>query len=501
MTMSTSYINFINDNTGWSMPSDVVNRTDHVKASYIQYKDGIKVERGFKSEIMAYSCKDNPDANRGKDALDIIIEESGAFGTPGLLKDLYSASEDCVKAGAIQTGLITIFGTSGDMESGTADYADMHSRPLAFGLLPFNNIWDDNSEQQKVGFFHPIYWNMEGFYDKQGNSDTKAAKELEIAERQKLIDNGATSVEIQKRMQEKPFGPSEAFGMISVNNFPVVELKNQLTKLKVNDYQRTKGIPVRFYYEDGKVSAKPILDRSVTPITSYLNLPKDTRGCPVIYEQPIPGAPPGTYKIGYDPISQDEGSSLAAIIVYKTPVMGSMNHDIIVAEYVGRLSSPDDIDELALMFADYYNTKVMHENMVPGTKNYFRKRKRLDALAVQPDLVISKNVKKSKVARVYGCHLNPQLKAAGERYIKEWLLTVIDHDENGNKILTIDKIYSQRLLEELIAYRSTGNFDLISALIMVLFQVQESVLDSEKINGEKNKRLNKFAANLKNLYN
>ena len=36
--------------------------------------------------------------------------------------------------------MITIFGTSGDMEGGTADYADMFSRPEAFGLLPFQNI-------------------------------------------------------------------------------------------------------------------------------------------------------------------------------------------------------------------------------------------------------------------------------------------------------------------------------------------------------------------------
>jgi hypothetical protein len=33
-------------------------------------------------------------------------------------------SEDCVMDGDVKTGLITIFGTSGDRGGGTADYAE-----------------------------------------------------------------------------------------------------------------------------------------------------------------------------------------------------------------------------------------------------------------------------------------------------------------------------------------------------------------------------------------
>ena len=143
------------------------------------------------------------------------------------------------------------------------------------------------------------------------------------------------------------------------------------------------------------------------------------------------------------------------------------------------MEDPDDIDRIAEMFADYYNTTIMHENMVTGVKNYFRRIKRLNLLAFQPDAVISKNVKASKVARIYGCHMNVQLKDAGERYVKTWLLTVIDYDENGNAVRVIDKIYSIRLLEELIAYNRKGNFDLVSALFMCMFQVQEQQLGKE----------------------
>ena len=499
-SMSVDYINFINMNTGWAMPSDVVNKTDHIKSSYLIYKNGIKIEEGFKSEIIATTCKDNADANRGKDAEDIYVEESGAFGTPGLLKDLYSASEDCVKAGAIKTGMITIFGTSGDMEGGTADYADMHSRPQAFDLLPFENIWDEGMENTACGFFHPINWNMEGYYDKQGNSQKEEAKQLELSTRKELIKNGASSSEIQRRMQEKPLGPSEAFAAVSVNNFPVVELKQQLAKVKANDWQNSKGTPVELSYVEGKVNAKPLLDGKATPIISLNTMPKDRRGVPMIYEYPVYNAPKGLYKIGYDPIRQDEGTSLAAICVYKGVHIGTVYHSILVAEYIGRLESADDIDRIAEMLAELYNAQIMHENEVTGVKNYFRRIKKLHLLAAQPDTVISKNIKKSKVARVYGCHMNLQLKDAGERYVKEWLLTVLDYDENGGAIRVIDRIYSIRLLEELISYNRKGNFDLVSALFMCMFQVQEESLGKEYKEKDDKKKVKDLLKMMDNMY-
>ena len=478
-TMSANYLNFINANTAWVYPKDVVDKMDHVKASTIEYRNGVKIETGFMSEIMALTFKDNADAARGKDARDVIFEESGAFGTPGLLKDSYVATQDCVMAGSIKTGMITIFGTSGDMEGGTADYSEMHSNPLRFGMLPFQNIWDEDSEDMKCGFFHPITWNMEGYYDKQGNSDTKGAKELELGQRKVLLDNGATSADIQKRMQEKPLGPFEAFGMVTVNNFPVLELKRQLDIVKAKNLHMIKGTPVKMFYdyERKKVMAEPILDGTANVI--YRQKPDNTslEGCPVIYEYPAEVMQQGAYKIGYDPYRQDKGSSLAAIYVYKSVIIGHSTKRIIVAEYVGRPGEADDVNYIGRLFAELYNTKIMHENEVTHVKDYFRRRKQLHYLAYQPDAVISKNVRNSKVARVYGCHMIDQLKDAGEKYIKSWLLDVLDFDEDGNPIRGLDQIFSIGLLEELISYNRKGNFDRVMALMQVMFQDQEDMYE------------------------
>jgi hypothetical protein len=480
-TMASNYLNFINANTAWVYPKDVVDKMDHVKASTIEYRNGVKIEVGFLSEIMALTFKDNADAARGKDARDLIFEESGAFGTPGLLKDSYAASQDCVMGGAIKTGMITVFGTSGDMEGGTADYSEMHSNPLRFGMLPFQNIWDEDSEDMKCGFFHPITWNMEGYYDEQGNSDREGAKALELAQRKVLLDNGATSADIQKRMQEKPLGPFEAFGMVSTNNFPILELKRQLEIVKAKNLHMIMGTPVKLFYdyESKKVKAEPILDGTANVI--YRQKPDNTslEGCPVIYEYPPEVPQRGAFKIGYDPYRQAQGTSLAAVYVYKSVIIGDRTKRIIVAEYVGRPGEADDVNYICRLFAELYNTTIMHENEVTHVKDYFRRRKQLHYLAYQPDEVIKKNVKNSKVNRLYGCHMIDQLKDAGEKYIKSWLLETLDFDEEGFPIRGLDQIYSIGLLEELIGYNRKGNFDRVMALMQVMFQDQEDLHGKE----------------------
>jgi hypothetical protein len=502
-TMATNYLNFINANTAWVYPKDVVDKMDHVKASTIEYRNGVKVETGFLSEIMALTFKDNADAARGKDARDVIFEESGAFGSPGLLKAAYKATEDCVMAGDIKTGMITVFGTSGDMEGGTADYSEMHSNPLRFGMLPFQNIWDEDSEDMKCGFFHPINWNMEGYYDAQGNSDTEGAKQVELANRKLLLDNGATSADIQQRMQEKPLGPFEAFGMVSTNNFPVLELKRQLEIVKAKNLHMIMGTPVKLFYdyESKKVKAEPILDGSANVI--YRQKPDNTslEGCPVIYEYPAEVPQRNAYKIGYDPYRQAQGTSLAAVYVYKSVIIGERTKRIIVAEYVGRPGEADDVNYICRLFAELYNTTIMHENEVTHVKDYFRRRKQLHYLAYQPDEVIKKNVKNSKVNRLYGCHMNDQLKDAGEKYIKSWLLDVQDYDEEGFPIRSLDQIYSIGLLEELIGYNRKGNFDRVMALMQVMFQDQEDLHGKEyepKSNG--NRKAKQLLAMMDTMY-
>lgn len=504
-TMALSYLNFISKHTPFNYPRDFIDRpgSGHIRASTKTYKNGVAIEEGFMSEIMAVSFKDDPDSIRGKDGYDIIIDESGAFGSPGLLKNTLVAMDDVVKDGDLKTGMITVFGTSGDMEKGTADYSEMFNKPAAHGFLPFDNIWDEDSEDFECGFFHPIQSNMPGYYDSQGNSDTQAALDVEKRERKFLVSKGATTTDIQKRMQEKPTSPQEAFGFVSFNNFPVLEIKKRLDIVIAKNIQQIEGVPVELTYSnDTGVEAKPILDSSANPIYKYKPDNLSLEGCPVIYEFPMQDPPKNAYKIGYDPYRQDKGTSLACVYVYKPKIKGEYKSMEIVAEYIGRPSEADDVTYIAKLFALLYNCQIMYENEVTHVKDYFRKKKELHFLAGQPDDVISKHIKKSTVSRVYGCHMNDKMKDAGEKYIKTWLTTVIDYDENDNAIRVLDRINSIGLLEELIKYNRKGNFDRIMALMQVMFQDEQDMEDTVYKNKSSSEdKMKQLVSMQKELYN
>ena len=480
MGMASDYLNFLNEATGWAKSRDYVDKQDHKRASYKTTINGINIEKGYKSEIFALTFQDNPDAARGKDPRIVLFEEAGAFEN---LKDSFMATLPSLTAGKYITGQAFIFGTSGDMESGTVDFADMFYNPEVYSLMPFINTWDDDAEDTTCGFFHPVTGNMEGFYDEQGNSDIAGATAFEVARRKVILEKSSSTSTLQKHMQEFPFNPSEAFLTVSRNNFPVVELRNQLNKVIRENLQTKFGTPVYLERVEGKIVAKPDLKGKLEPVYHYNPKLTDLSGAPIIYEFPVTDPPKGLYKIGYDPYRQDlsQGVSLAAIYVYKTGHKYSSTRNIIVAEYVGRPEEADDVNRIAEFFAELYNAEIMHENEVTHVKNYFRRIKKLSLLAVQPDTVISKSIKDSTVARVYGIHMVEKLKDDGVKYIKDWLLEIKDYDENNNPILNLETINSIGLLEELIRFSKKGNFDRVMAFMQIMFQLQEETLGKEYV--------------------
>jgi hypothetical protein len=501
MGMASDYINFLNQHTGWRKNRDFIDKQDHRKASFKEVVNGVSIEKGYGSQVMAVTFADNPDAARGKDAVYVLLEEAGKFPN---LKSSYMATEPTLKAGKFITGQIIIFGTGGDMEGGTIDFAEMFYDPATYNLLPFTNIWDDNAENTKCGFFHPIFWNMDGFYDKQGNSQVEEATEYELVERAKILKNSSNGTGvIQKRVQEYPLKPSEAFLTVSTNDFPITELRNRLNIVEREKLHDKKGQAVSLIRgEDTKVRAIPDLKNELEPVWHYKPKTLNLSGAPTIFEYPIPNAPKGLYKIGYDPYQQDQssGSSLGAVYVYKGHSTFSYSRDMIVANYVGRMNTADDTHRVVEMLAELYSAEIMHENMVRDVKSYFEKKRKLHLLAAQPDAVISKNIRNSKVARVFGIHMNDQLKDAGAKYIKQWLLRERDVDEFGNKILNLDTISDPGLLEELILFNRKGNFDRVMAFMMIMFQLEEEGEKKWDEDTGKNKAATSLLNSFKNWY-
>lgn len=76
----------------------------------------------------------------------------------------------------------------------------MFYKPDAYNVLSFPNIWDDNAQDTKCGFFVPAWSNLESFdengdyifMDKDGNTLREKAIDELLVQRNKIKDAGAS---------------------------------------------------------------------------------------------------------------------------------------------------------------------------------------------------------------------------------------------------------------------------------------------------------------------
>ena len=109
----------------------------------------------------------------------------------------------------------------------------------------------------------------------------------------------------------------------------------------------------------------------------------------------------------------------------------------------------------------------MPENEKKGIYAYFSHKHSEYLLADQPD-IIKDIMKTTTVQRGKGIHMNKSIKDWGEILIRDWL-----NEEYAEGKLNVTKVFSEPLLEELIAYNDEGNFDRVMALMMVMIYREE----------------------------
>ena len=280
--------------------------------------------------------------------------------------------------------------------------------------------------------------------------------------------------------------PQEACLEFGGNIFPKKELQEQLATIRTNKHlSNHKQIGDLIWEKDGTL--KWVI-KKFGDITHYpLKKDDNPTGSIVIWEHPVKDAPIGLYILGVDPYDHDQSgtNSLGSTFVYKRFQDFENYYDIIVAEYTGRPSTAEEYYENLRKLAVYYNGRIMYENERKGLFPYFTAKHCDYLLADQPD-IISDVVGNSKVQRKKGCHMNKQIKQWGEGLIKDWL-----NEEQAPGKKNLHNILSEPLLEELISYNDTGNFDRVMALMQVMIYREQlyNVKVKEKKKENKNRVL------------
>ena len=478
-------LNHLNTNCPAFKRSRLVNKVadGRIKSGYIEYTDdGTELSKGHQSSITCVSFMNNPDAARGADASKIIVEEAGTFVN---WNESYYAMEPSIKAGDYYTGMMIIFGTGGDMEAGTIDFAEMYYNPDNYNMMPFENVWDEEGLRDKnAGFFFPMFQNYEGAYDKNGNSDIPKAKELLTKLRENKKAKAKSPDEYLRHTTEYAWSPSEAFQIISNNVFPTEDLRRQLGLCMTKD--EYKGICGKMAY-DSNGNPEFVPDLSLRPL-EYRDKTLDKSGCIQIWEKPTPGVSYNLYTGGLDPYATDEANysdSLGSLFIFKRYALGEETHDLPVAEYTGRPQNFKEFYDQCILLIEYYNASCLYENNINNFKTHCENKHKLHLLSRTPSVVKAAS---NQHTNTYG------IRVVGNSYssVKNELITYVNNwlrEEYEDGKSNVYKIKSIGLLQELITYNSRGNFDRFISFSLSLIRsieltkIQPAFKDSYKRNG------------------
>ena len=489
LTKAWQIMDFCDKHTAWAKQRLTSTRLERVSGFKITDEFGKSTEQGYLSSITGITLKNDPERIRGTRGKLVLWEEGGKF--PNLLT-AWRVEQPAVETDdGVAFGLMIAFGTGGT-EGGSFDgLKDLFYKPDAYNILGFPNIWDDNAEETKCGFFVPSWSNMDTqnheFMDKDGNSyREKSITEL-IRQRNVIKDGGATQQSIDRFISERPIKPQEAVLELGKNIFPRKLLMDQLTRIRTNKKLQSMKHIVDLSWDNGKVKAT---EKKSGDITTY-HLKKDDKpdGSVVIWEYPVQDPPFGLYIGGCDPYDHDESftNSLGSTFIFKRVRAGEAWNDVIVAEYSGRPATAEEYYENVRKLLVFYNARLLFENERKGIYPYFTNKHCDYLLADQPDKVITEVFKDSKVSRRKGCHMTKSIRDYGEGKILEWMM---DEYEPGHP--NIERIFSEPLIEELIENDGIKNVDRVIALCMVMLYREELYQIKVSAAKDKNKQVELF---------
>lgn len=468
MNMVKVMLNFLNKHTAWTKRRNPDTK-EHVRARYETTINGQKTWGGYNSQIYTLTFHNNASAAIGKAISFMLWEEAGKWNN---LINSYNLTLPTFVDGDITTGFWIIFGTGGDMESGaTAGFEELFYNPQKYKLRSYNLNDYDQDQVGEAGFFVDDAWYKPPHINEDGVSLRESAIASNLARREELEKGAKSTVTIDDYMTQYPLIPAESFLITTGAYFPAKKIMNQINKIEQDE--KLKNIGQRGYMSGAGEKAEFVPDDTKLEAPYPFDM-KQKEGAVVIYEHPekVNGEIPyGLYLAATDPYMHDDstGDSLGSTFIYKKFYSAEKTSDIIVAEYTGRPSTTDEYYEQVRMLLIYFNARDLYENQFKDMKTHFQHKNSLYLLATQP-MIVKDIIPKSEVNRGYGVHMPIQMKQAAVQYLKDWLNT-----EKSPGITNIESIYSVNLLKELLRFNFKGNFDRVSAMLILMIYIQENM--------------------------
>ena len=396
-------------------------------------------------------------------------------------------------------------GTGGDMKK-FMDAKSLMFDVDNFNFLTYNNEKDDNRIH---GLFISHKYRMEAKEESSLGKFLGKGKKSSLNEIPMMVSNEEKATEITNKtlerlkkagdrlayLKEKMYYPQEVDDIFlneDTNIFDIEAAKRQ--KARLLDSERT-GTPV-ILYDDGDGVKHEFTDK--LPISNFPLKHTDLKDAPiVIYEFPMENPPYGLYVAGIDPYRQGKSAysaSLGSVYIYKRmhAISGEKYQDMFVASYCARPDKKETWEDQARYLIKYYNARALCENDEISFIDHMISKGDAHYLEKQPNW-LKEIVPNTTVRRDYGIHRSSEkIRDFLHGCLKKYTEEIVHSEKNEEGEITsqtkgVAKILDPVLLEEMIQYNESGNFDriiaaeLAIALAMKLDPVIGRVGDNEDV--------------------
>ncbi len=501
ITKAWDSMDFRDTFTPWGKRRQYKNTDLHRRSSFQETDgDGLKIEKGWKSEIMGITVGDDVQKVRGKRGKLIIIEEAGNFRNLTTVPTILKPS---MQQGKKTFGLILYQGTGGTTGAASAGFEELFRNPRAYSIFPVTNKWEAGRETSEIGYFWPSSINFDGAYDeKTGESNIELATKY-INEARAIAAKAADPNTLARTKAEDPLTPGEMLMRISGTQFPIGLLKEQEAEVFTKPHlYKDADYYVKFQLnkETQKFEAKN--DFEAIPILKFPHSDnKNMPGAFTIFEHPLGsyGNFGSRYVAGIDSYDFDESTTTSLGSMF----IGDLYTKRIVAEYTGRPQTSKDFYEICRQGLMYYEAVANIENSNIGIFNYLDSKN--CGYMICDELSIIKEVNEalkinSKSTRRRGFTPNEKINQTARGLIAEYLKSSTNNPDLPEELF-VHKFRSLPAIQEMILWNLDGNFDRVSALGALLLIMNDRLKHPiEEVN--KNQELDSFfTRHLKNKPN
>lgn len=468
-----SALSFLNDSTddGFSQLAQVINNAMQRRASYIETRNGMKIESGSMSTIKGIIA-DQPNKIRG-DRCDLLLYEEGGSWLNST--KAFIQGDALIHIQGEQFGYKVIGGTGGDSGAKLEGLRTIFYDPDAFNVLPYKHSYSQTGDTVLTGFFLPAFSIVKGKYmDSRGYTNPERGKEYYDKQRARFVNSPKDLITFSA---EFCYNPEEAFNLEGDNKFNKVNIAEQLAQIRVLkktpkidigylDYifknnQHTPENITGFQWKPNLESKLKILEHPLWTLEPQ----KDEETGEIV--RPKVEEMRGLYVIGIDGI--DIGASQTSeytkdpsdfcLVVLKRAY--GMEGPQIVAIYKDRPNDIRDAYKVARKLAQYYNAQINIEATRMSLVTEARRDKWLHYFMKRPRATLT-DIQRG-VSKQYGTPATAAIIAHQTDLIADY---VNDYCHT---------IWFDEVLDELNRYTDENKrkFDIVAALGMALLADEE----------------------------